>query len=111
MEAIQDPVVQGVAGLVTPVVDPKLEEEYGREMRPAIVEVTLKNGAMVSRRVDFVKGHPNNPITMEEMEEKFTTCLPFAVKPLSAEKAASLVTAIENFSALPDVSQIVQYLK
>jgi 2-methylcitrate dehydratase PrpD len=110
-EAIQDPVVRTMANKVTPVVDQKIEEEYGREIRPAIVEVTLRNGRKASRRVDFVKGHPNNPMTLEEVEEKFKACLPFAAKPLSPGKVSALIAAIKNFEALPDVSQIVQYLK
>ena len=110
-EAIQDPLVRAMANRVTPVVDQKIEEEYGREIRPAIVEVTLRNGRKASRRVDFVKGHPNNPMTLEEVEEKFRTCLPFAARPLSPEKISALIAAIKNFEAVPDVSQIVQYLK
>jgi 2-methylcitrate dehydratase PrpD len=110
-EAIQDPVVRDIANKVTPMVDQKIEEEYGREIRPAIVEVTLRNGRKASRRVDFVKGHPNNPMTLEEVEEKFKTCLPFAARPLSPGKVSALIAAIKNFEALPDVSRIVQYLK
>lgn len=110
-EAIQDPVVRDMANKVTPMVDQKIEEEYGREIRPAIVEVTLRNGRKASRRVDFVKGHPNNPMTLEEVEEKFKTCLPFAARPLSPGKVSALIAAIKNFEALPDVSRVVQYLK
>ena len=109
-EAIQDPVVRAVANRVTPVVDPEIEKEFGREMRPAIVEATLRNGKKFSRRVDFVKGHPNNPMTLEEMEEKFKTCLPFAAKPLGGEKAAALVAAIKNLEGMADVSRIAQLL-
>ena len=39
--------------------------------RAAIVTVFLRNGAQVSRRVDYPKGEPENPIMRTEIEDKF----------------------------------------
>jgi 2-methylcitrate dehydratase len=35
------------------------------------VEIVLKSGARKKARTDYQRGHPNNPMTDAEMEEKF----------------------------------------
>ena len=71
----------------------------------------MKNGRKTSRRVDFVKGNPKNPMTMEDVEEKFKKCVPFSAKPLDKKKVSALIKAVRKLEALPDVSRIVDYLK
>ena len=110
-KAIHDPEVQTVAQKVTPVVDPAIEKEFGRIIGPAVVEVALKDGRKKSRRVDFVKGHPKNPMTMEDVEIKFKKCLPFSAKPLGKRKVSELIRAVKELDALEDVSKIVDFLK
>ena len=109
-EAIQDEQVRAIANRVTPVVDPAIDEQYGRTLGPAVVEVTLKSGRKRSCRVEFVKGHPNNPVTFEDVENKFRNCLQFAAKPLGDKKAAALIQAVKALETMPDVSQLMNSL-
>lgn len=44
---------------------------------PGIVTVTEKNGKETKARVDYVKGHPNNPMSFAEVAEKFRYCARF----------------------------------
>ena len=110
-EAIQDKEVRAIANKITPTVDPAIEKEFGRVIGPAVVEVTLKNGRKASRRVDFVKGHPNNPMTIDDCEEKFRNCLPSSAKPLDGKKVSALIKAVRELETLPDVSQLADDLR
>lgn len=110
-EAIQDKEVRSIASKITSIVDEAIEEQYGRVIGPAVVELILKNGRKTSCRIDLVKGHPKNPMTMEECEEKFKTCLPFSVKPLSEKKVSALINAVRELETLTDISEIVDCLK
>ncbi len=110
-EAIQDKEVRAVANKITPRVDPAIEKEFGRVIGPAVVEVTLKNGRKASRRVDFVKGHPKYPMTMEDCEEKFRNCLPSSIKPLDEKRVSALIKAVRELETLSDISQMVSYLR
>jgi 2-methylcitrate dehydratase PrpD len=110
-EAIQDPEVRAVANKVFPYVDPDINAKYGRNLGPQVVEVIMKNGRKRSRRVDFVKGHPQNPMTMEEYEEKFRECVSFSGRPIGEEKVSALIKAVKELDTLDDVSAIVNYLK
>ena len=110
-EAIQDEKVRRLANKVTPYADKAITEQYGRTLGPEEVEVILKNGERRSRRVDFVKGHPQNPMSMEEVEEKFKKCLRSSARPLKDEQASALIKAVKELDTLTDVSQIVRWLK
>jgi len=41
------------------------------QKRASILHLTLVNGTKLSYRVDYPKGEPENPLTDEEIEEKF----------------------------------------
>ncbi len=110
-KAIQDPEVRTVAQTITPVVDPAIEKEFGRIIGPAVVEVELKDGKKKARRVDFVKGHPKKPMTLDDVEAKFNSRLPYASKKLGKKKMADLIAAVKRLETLEDVSQIVDFLK
>jgi 2-methylcitrate dehydratase PrpD len=62
-EAIQDKEVRSIANKITPIVDEAIEKRHGRDIGPAVVEVTLKNGKKSSCRVDLVKGHPQGSLS------------------------------------------------
>ena len=50
--------------------DPLLDGMYPEAM-PNRIEVTLSSGRMLSREQIYPKGHPKNPMTDRELEEKF----------------------------------------
>lgn len=49
--------------------DPVLTAESPQK-RIAIVNVCMKDGSVLTNRVDYAKGDPENPMTQEELEEK-----------------------------------------
>ncbi len=48
------------------------EDAYGMTGRQAAVELTLKDGRKLRREQPEPKGEPNNPLTDEELRDKFT---------------------------------------
>jgi len=111
LEAIQDERVRSVVNKIEPFVDSDIERLYGRTLGPAVVEVIMKTGRKRSCRVDFVKGNPQNPMTMEEYEEKFRKCLSFSGRQIGEEKASAFIKTVKELDRLDDVSRIVNYLK
>ncbi len=63
------------------------------EKRAAEVKVSLTNGQSVSYRVDYPKGEPENPITKEELIDKFISLS--KVAELSTEKIEAVLEKIE----------------
>jgi 2-methylcitrate dehydratase PrpD len=50
--------------------DPKLEKEFPRQW-PASVTILTKNGKEYSIKIDYPKGDPENPLTWDELIDKF----------------------------------------
>jgi 2-methylcitrate dehydratase PrpD len=52
------------------VEDPELEKEFPKKW-PATVTLQTKDGKTYSTRIDFPKGDPENPLTWDELIDKF----------------------------------------
>ena len=92
-------------------VDEAIERRAGRHIGPATLEITTRDGHRYTAEVEFVKGHPQNPMTATEVEEKFTKCAAFAVKPLSSENLSEVKRIVGELESCPDVSQIMSFLR
>lgn len=64
---------------------------------PGIVTVVDRSGRSEKRQVEFVKGHPNNPITYNELAEKFRLCAAFGWPGWDgANRVVDTVAMLEN---------------
>ncbi len=60
------------------------------------ITVTLKSGEVLSSEVDDPKGHPNNPMTNEEMKRKFDSLTSKYLKPDTRERIVKTVYSLDN---------------
>jgi 2-methylcitrate dehydratase PrpD len=72
LEMLRDPDVRALMPKVDYARDAELEKNYPKEW-PAWVRMTLNNGKELSARVRFPKGDPENPLSWEELIEKYRT--------------------------------------
>ena len=63
----------------------------------------LKDGTKYEARVDFVKGSPENPLSREELEDKFRNLATFV---LSHERAEAIIKAVRDLDCMGDVSML-----
>jgi 2-methylcitrate dehydratase PrpD len=110
-EAIQNEEVLNSAEKVSVFVDEAIERRAGRHIGPAKVEITTKSHETLKADAEFVKGHPLNPMTMDEVEEKFKKCAGFAAGSIPPENLSEVCRIIGGLETCPDVSQIVELLK
>ena len=61
------------------IIDPELAALKGASV-PNIVEIQTKEGKTYSTRVDYVLGHPKNPMSFEACIEKFRKSINFGTK-------------------------------
>ena len=103
---IADPAVTDLASRVAIEVDPEMDAIYpGRYA--GIVTVTLTDGRRLRKRVDFSKGMPENPMSLEEIHAKFRSLATAAVGEPEAERLlARLVTLFDE----PDVAHVGRLL-
>jgi 2-methylcitrate dehydratase PrpD len=69
----------------------------------ARVRITLKSGQEFFKEKLFFKGHPRNPMTEQELIDKFKKCVPYSAYKLSDEVADSVIKTILNLEEVKDV--------
>lgn len=74
---------------------------------PNRVTVKLSSGEVVFKQVDYHKGHPKNPMSDEEVEDKFRR---LAGRYVSKKQAAKILDAIWNLEKAKDVSKVVSLM-
>jgi 2-methylcitrate dehydratase PrpD len=105
---VQRPDVQAMIQRVRFYVDPQAERG-GFDKMTSLVKVHLKNGKVLSGRADFAKGSPSNPMSYEEVADKFRGCAEFAKWPRS--KADALIAAVKSLETASDMSRLTAALQ
>lgn len=73
-----------------------------------IIEIALKDGRKIEGRADFGKGSPANPMSFDEVAEKFLDCAGFAGHP--ADRARAVVEKVRGLEKLADMAEITALL-
>ena len=82
--------------------------EPGYTNTTTFVEIDLTDGKTLSGRVDYPKGSPQDPMSYDEVAEKFQECADFAEWP--EPKARRIVALVRDFETLPDVRALTAAL-
>lgn len=106
MELIEDPSLLHLASKVEVLPDAELEALYN-EKWASIVEVTLKDGRVLTARRDLPKGEPEHPLSDAELKEKF---LSLASDCVSVDRAKAIWDAIFKLDEMADVSTLTRLL-
>jgi len=99
--------VQDMVKRVNFYIDPEAERA-GLDKMTSILKIQLKDGRVVSGRAEFAKGSPANPMTYDEVADKFRGCAEFAKWP--AAKAEAVIAAVKSLETAADVSKITAAL-
>ena len=101
-EALADPGIRQLMSMMLLVQDDALDSAHPTRW-PAAVEITNHNGRVYHGRTDFPRGDPENPVTTEDLKEKFYA---LATGPWGELKAGALAKAaldlehVENMATL-----------
>jgi 2-methylcitrate dehydratase PrpD len=88
-------------------VDPEAEKA-GYDKMTTILKITLKDGRTISGHADFGKGSPINPMSYDEVAEKFRGCAAFAEWP--ADKANQVIEMVRKLEEVSDVRALTALL-
>src|SRR5205814_7648115 len=104
---VNRPDVQAMIEAVEFDVHPEAEQA-GYEKMATIIDIELADGRVVSGRADFGKGSPVNPMTDEELTDKFRECAAWGglSKP-NAEKLVDLVFGLEKVRSIREVMRLL----
>lgn len=108
VHGLDDPAILDLAARVSAIHDPRFSIE--NRVGPSRVEVDLKGGSTLSKQLDIVYGGIENPMSWDDLVEKFRSCVSYSAKPPSAETVDRLVDRIAGLEYVDDVSEIAQAL-
>jgi 2-methylcitrate dehydratase len=91
---------------ITVVEDKTLSSMYPEAVANRVT-VKLSSGKVVSKQVDYHKGHPKNPMSDQDVEEKF---LRLTRKILDKNHARRILDAAWNLEKAKDVSKVVSIM-
>src|SRR5262249_49371281 len=80
-------------------------EAAGYDKMTTIIDIHLKDGRTLSGRADFGKGSPANPMSYDEVAEKFRGCADFAGWPRAG--ADAIIEAVRRLETLQDIRSLM----
>ena len=107
MEKILDPRIREQLKKVEVVADPEIEKVFPALQR-VIVNINTTDGRCLSKQLDYPKGDPRNPLTDQEIEEKFAA-LADGVLSESAQKRVK--DAVWNLERVGSVSELMALME
>jgi len=102
----RDPKILDFLKKVTVVEDKTLSSMYPEAVANRVT-VKLSSGKIVSKQVDYHKGHPKNPMSDQDVEEKF---LRLTRKILDKNHARRILDAAWTLEKAKDVSKVVSIM-
>jgi 2-methylcitrate dehydratase PrpD len=104
---VKRPDVQEMIGRVRFYADPEAEKA-GYDKMTTLIKIVLKDGRTISGRADFGKGSPTDPMSFDEVAEKFQGCAAFAEWPTA--KAAQVIASVSALEDVPDIRRLTTLL-
>jgi 2-methylcitrate dehydratase len=102
----RDPKILAFLKKITVVEDKTLSSMYPEAVANRVT-VKLSSEKVVSKQVDYHKGHPKNPMSDKEVEEKFDR---LTRKILAKNRARRILDATWNLEKAKDVSKLVSMM-
>jgi 2-methylcitrate dehydratase PrpD len=95
--------VQEMIKRVNFYVDPEAENA-GLDKMTSILKIHMKDGKVFSGRAEFAKGSPANPMSFDEVADKFRGCAEFAKWP--SGKTETVIASVKSLEDVSDVGRI-----
>ena len=102
--AVNKPEVQAMIKRINFHADPEADAA-GMDKMTTIIKINLKDGRTIAGRADFGKGSPSNPMSYDEVAEKFNLCADFAQWP--AAKSKAIIEFVRSLETATDMRKLV----
>jgi len=106
-ERIKDPDLHKIMSKIKVARNPEHNKQYPGAF-PCLIEIKTKSGETFTETVTFPKGHPKNPLTDSELEEKFNTLNNGLIK---YETVKEIIDNIWDMENLEDIGCFMRLFK
>jgi 2-methylcitrate dehydratase PrpD len=109
--ALAEPAILALSRKVALTVTGAKNELGKREGYPPVdVEIHLTDGTVCCGCEPYVKGHPRNPMTFDEVGRKFRRCAELSALPIASDALDAFRDCVANLDSVEDVRAIPRYL-
>lgn len=107
MEKIMDPRIRAQLQKVEVVADPEIEKVFPALQR-VIVRIDTSDGRSYSKQLDYPKGDPRNPLTDQEVEEKFSALAEGVLSAGAQKRIKETVWNLERVGSVSDLMALME---
>jgi 2-methylcitrate dehydratase len=107
MEKILDPKIREQLRKVEVVADPEIEKVFPALQR-VIVNIDTTDGRKFSKQLDYPKGDPRNPLTDQEVGEKFSALAEGVLSPNAQNRVKEAIWKLERVASISDLMALMQ---
>jgi len=107
MEKIMDPRIRAQLNKVEVVADPEIEKVFPALQR-VVVNITTTDGRTFSKQLDYPKGDPRNPLTDQEIEEKFSALAEGVLSPRAQNRLKETIWNLEKAASVRTVMALMK---
>lgn len=106
-DGLSDPAVQTAMAKFRPHHDPA-QNRHGT-IEPGHVEISFDDGTRWEQTADRALGHPQRPMTREQVADKLRSVVGFARRPIADDDVTALIESVWQLEAVDDVSILPDY--
>ena len=107
LQKILDPKIREQLRKVEVVADPEIEKVFPALQR-VIVRIDTKDGRSFSKQLDFPKGDPRNPLTDQEIEEKFAALAEGVLSEGAQKRVKEAVWNLERVGSVRELMALME---
>jgi 2-methylcitrate dehydratase PrpD len=83
---------------------------HSKALVPVEVGIVMKDGRSYSQRIEYMKGHPMNPLTWDDVVTKFHKCVAYAQQPGVERQADRVVEMVSQLERIPHMGELAQLI-
>ena len=103
---LKSPRLRELMSRVLCVADPELDKVYPKQW-PASVEIITKDERKLSTKINYPKGDPENPLSWEELIQKFNH---LSAPVFSEDRRAEIISRVRSLETEPSISSLSSLL-
>jgi len=106
-EKVADSAVQELVKKVKYVHPPEMKS--GLTSLGGELVIKLRDGGVYSRKVDVARGNPGNPLTQDELINKYKDCVRLFLSPEDTEKSLEMLLNLESIADVAELMDILTF--
>jgi 2-methylcitrate dehydratase len=107
LQKIMDPLIREQLSKIEVVADPEIENLFPALQR-VIVQIRTRDGRSLQKQLDFPKGDPRNPLTDQEIEEKFSALAESVLSKPAQKRIKDAVWSLERVGSVSDLMALME---